>query len=146
MVRAVKNGFANHKFTVPIFGVTSGSSQSVIDELVRTGVDDLISCTEALEVVLKRVSLRDQQIQNQMKFERMMLEQSARNAETLTSISQREEFLSVCAHDLRSPLGLIQSSLSLVLNSAEGNLTDIQKELIHRARRQAGDEIGRAHV
>lgn len=56
-----------------------------------------------------------------------------------TALKQREEFLSVCAHDLRSPLGLIRSSIGLLLNSKEHSrsLTDFQREILLRAERQA---------
>jgi len=58
-----------------------------------------------------------------------------------TSLKQREEFLSVCAHDLRSPLALIQSSLSLILNSKPLQLQESQKDLLRRAKRQSEQAI-----
>ncbi len=63
-----------------------------------------------------------------------------RKLETLTlEIKQREEFLSVCAHDLRSPLGLIQTSLQMVLKA--GKLQPMQEELLTRAKRQSVQAI-----
>ncbi len=125
----------------PICLLSSSQQKANLENALSLGFDDFIVATESPSLVLERIKLRLHLIMQQVKQEKVMQEQVAKNAKTETILSQREEFLSVCAHDLRSPLGLIQSSLSLVLNSSENNLTEIQKELIHRARRQSGDAI-----
>ncbi|NQW45245.1 MAG: hypothetical protein HQ462_07570, partial [Deltaproteobacteria bacterium] len=125
----------------PICLLSSSQQKANLENALSLGFDDFIVATESPSIVLERIKLRLHLIMQQVKQEKVMQEQVAKNAKTETILSQREEFLSVCAHDLRSPLGLIQSSLSLVLNSSENNLTEIQKELIHRARRQSGDAI-----
>ena len=125
----------------PVCLVSHDTQKNNLETSVTLGFDEFILTTESVEGLIERLKLRQYQIHQQLKVEKLILEQSSNNAKTETILSQREEFLSVCAHDLRSPLGLIQSSLSLVLNSSDGNLTEIQKELIHRARRQSGDAI-----
>lgn len=125
----------------PISIVMPSNSKENLGSLLSLGFDEFLLTSETSTTVIERLKLRQNQIDVQLKNEKLMLEETAKNAKTETILSQREEFLSVCAHDLRSPLGLIQSSLSLVLNSGDENLSEIQKELIHRAKRQAGDAI-----
>lgn len=74
--------------------------------------------------------------------------QRKRNIEqskTELAIKQREEFLSVCAHDLRSPLGLIQSSLGMLLKQYQGKLDTFQTEIVTRAQRQATQSLSLVH-
>lgn len=54
-------------------------------------------------------------------------------------LKQREEFLAVCSHDLRSPLGLIESSSKMVLKelSQKNLLSSVQYELLSRIQKQA---------
>lgn len=62
---------------------------------------------------------------------------SVQLAKAETALKQREEFLAVCVHDLRSPLGIIQAGLSMVLSDSP-NLSPIHVELLTRAKRQVG--------
>lgn len=70
-------------------------------------------------------------------FEELKKSGSIREAKAETALKQREEFLGVCAHDLRSPLGIIQAGLSMVLADSP-NLSPIHVELLTRAKRQVG--------
>ena len=69
----------------------------------------------------------------------------AEQARAATAIAQREEFLSVCAHDLRSPLGLIQSSLGMLLKRYGPKLDTLQTEIVTRAQRQATQGLALVH-
>ncbi len=102
--------------TCPVIGILQKG------EAPAQGWDDFFVSEEPVERVAERLRLR---IRGFAKHE--------------TTVKQREEFLGVCAHDLRSPLGLIQTSLSLAMSG--GKLTEMQTELITRARRQAGQAI-----
>jgi signal transduction histidine kinase len=59
------------------------------------------------------------------------------------ALKQREEFLGVCAHDLRSPLALIQTCLSMVLREEASvkHLDSVYRELLTRAHRQSGHAL-----
>jgi len=94
--------------------------------------DDFFSVDEPIERIAARLQLRITEYQA-----RQALQISI--AKTETTVKQREEFLSVCAHDLRSPLALIQTSLSLAMSA--GKLSEMQTELITRSRRQASQAI-----
>jgi two-component system, sensor histidine kinase and response regulator len=139
--KALKLWAGGQRFPMPVCLVSDERLKDNVDATIALGFDDFVLLTEPLEFLAERLKLRQHHIQHQLKIEKLIQEQAAKNAKTETILSQREEFLSVCAHDLRSPLGLIQSSLSLVLSSSDGNLTEIQTELIHRARRQSGEAI-----
>ncbi|MFM8313384.1 MAG: sensor histidine kinase, partial [Deltaproteobacteria bacterium] len=141
IIKALKQWAGSQRFPLPMCLVSEGPQAENLETVIALGFDDLVITSESVVPVLERIKLHQHHIQNLLKMEKLIQEQNAKNAKTETILGQREEFLSVCAHDLRSPLGLIQSSLSLVLNSSEGNLTEIQKELIHRAKRQSGDAI-----
>lgn len=139
--KSLRNYFGPQRIPLPICFVSDAPPKESIDSLIALGFDEMIETTQSVSGVIARLKIRVHQNQNLFKIEKLVQEQTASNAKTETILNQREEFLSVCAHDLRSPLGLIQSSLSLVLNSSHDNLTELQKELIHRARRQSGDAI-----
>jgi signal transduction histidine kinase len=141
IVKALRAWSGAQRMPFAVCLVSTEPQKNNLENSMTLGFDEFVLTTDSPEAVIDRLKLRNHQIQQQLKVEKLILEQSAKNAKTETILSQREEFLSVCAHDLRSPLGLIQSSLSLVLNSGDGNLSEIQKELIHRARRQSGDAI-----
>lgn len=141
IIKLLRLWAGSQRFPFPICLVSIDPQKENLDAVIALGFDDLVSTGDKPSSLAERLKLRHHQIQAQIKNEKFIQEETAKNAKTETILSQREEFLSVCAHDLRSPLGLIQSSLSLVLNSADGNLSEIQRELIHRARRQAGDAI-----
>lgn len=140
--RALRTWAGGNRFPIPICWVGNKPEYENIDNLVALGFDEFISSSDSVQSISNRVKLRQHHIHHQIKTEKLIQEQTTKNAKTETILSQREEFLSVCSHDLRSPLGLIQSSLSLVLNSSDGNLTEVQTELIHRARRQSSDAMG----
>lgn len=109
--------------------------------LLEAGIDECLMTSEKMDSLVLRLHLRQRQLLEAHKAKVKIREQSMQAAKTETTLKQREEFLGVCAHDLRSPLGLIQSGLSMVLNGNKGQLTDFQLELVNRARRQAGQAI-----
>jgi len=141
VMKSLKLWAGSQRVPFPVSLVSSSNQRDNLDALIALGFDDWVLMQESAVSIAERLKLRFHQIQIQIKNEKLIQEEASKNAKTETILSQREEFLSVCAHDLRSPLGLIQSSLSLVLNSGDGKLSDIQKELVHRAKRQAGDAI-----
>jgi signal transduction histidine kinase len=69
------------------------------------------------------------------------LEERSALAKQDTALKQREEFLGVCAHDLRSPLGLIQTCLSMVLKSSGSQIDPMFSDLLVRAHRQSGHAL-----
>lgn len=114
--------------------------KSVIDYL-PTGVDQFMSIDESPKDCEARLKLALFHAKDRALTFHQMREQRSNEAKTETIMKQREEFLSVCAHDLRSPLGLIQSNLSLLLTNSKSGLDEFQNELVTRAKRQAGQAI-----
>jgi signal transduction histidine kinase len=108
--------------------------------LENTAIDELIHVDDSAEKVKLRLNLRAELNHQRSDIRRQVRELQMKEARAETVLLQREEFLSVCAHDLRSPLGLIHSSLSLILSQNE-SLNENQLELIERAKRQAGHGI-----
>lgn len=108
--------------------------------LEGTSIDELIHVDDSPEKVKLRLNLRTELNHQRSEMKRQVRELQMKEARAETVLLQREEFLSVCAHDLRSPLGLIHSSLSLLLSQNE-NMNPTQMELIERAKRQAGHGI-----
>ena len=94
--------------------------------------DDFFAIEEPIERIAARLQLRISEYQTRQAMQITL-------AKTETTVKQREEFLGVCAHDLRSPLALIQTSLSLAMSA--GKLSEMQTELITRSRRQASQAI-----
>lgn len=76
-----------------------------------------------------------------MELKGELLALRSRESTQQIAMNQREEFLGVCAHDLRSPLGLIQSSANLILNNHGASLSPLVLELLGRMKGQAGIAI-----
>lgn len=104
--------------------------------LESSGIDETLCVRDSVEEIGIRLELRSLRNNQKSELKRQVRELLMKEARAETILSQREEFLSVCAHDLRSPLGLIQSSLSLLLSDSQ-NLNSTQTELADRSKRQA---------
>lgn len=104
--------------------------------LEATGVDEVISVHDSVKELGLRLELRATRNYQRSEMRRQIRELLSKEARSETTLSQREEFLSVCAHDLRSPLGLIQSSLSLLL-ATDNQFSSNQLELLERSKRQS---------
>jgi signal transduction histidine kinase len=120
--------------------IGSKLSPDALQMLCEIGVDEVFSPEDPVAMIIPRLVLRQQQAAAALLRESHLKEQAGKEAKTEVTMKQREEFLSVCAHDLRSPLGLIQSSLTMLLNNKTA-LNDLQVELIGRAKRQAAQAI-----
>lgn len=124
--------------TIPLFFVEDTKNQKELFPITTAGVDDFLSAHDSVEEIRTRVGLRARQVLQNHVVENQLKEQSAIISRNESSVKKREEFLGICAHDIRSPLGLIQSSLSLVLKQDEkaAVFPPMHLELLSRAKRQ----------
>ena len=111
-------------------------TEDQLGTLEGSGLDEMICIRDNTEDLGLRLELRSLRVYQKSELKRQVRELLMKEARAETVLSQREEFLSVCAHDLRSPLGLIHSSLSLLL-SETNQLNPTQTELVDRSKRQA---------
>jgi two-component system sensor histidine kinase/response regulator len=128
---------------IPIFWIYEDVDHHLLDGLFDAGFNDFFEESIRPHELLLRLRLRTNESEEREGKEDQVKEQEVRIARNETTVKQREEFLSVCAHDLRSPLGLIQSAVSMVLNahSGKGSLAPTDYELLSRAKRQASHAI-----
>ncbi len=98
--------------------------------------DDYLAKTASVSEFVSRILIGLEKKQLLTQLDEQLKEETKRDI----AITQREEFLSICAHDLRSPLGLISSSLSLLLNN-KNELSPFVTELLTRAQRQSANAI-----
>lgn len=127
--------------TYAVFYAVDDAEPASALQFLSTGIDQFIGLGEDLKDALPRLKLAEVTAKDRSALIQKMCDQRMNEAKTETIMKQREEFLSVCAHDLRSPLGLIQSNLSLLLTNSKSGLNDFQSELVTRAKRQAGQAI-----
>lgn len=129
---------------IPFFWIYEDVDHHLLTEMCDEGFDDFCHISINPHELLLRLKLRAKDAQNRLNAEQQLRDQAGKIAKNETIVKQREEFLGVCAHDLRSPLGLIQSSASLVLKSlAEKHaFTPTHLELLNRIKRQATQAIG----
>ncbi len=129
---------------IPIFFVKDSQNQKDLFAANAIGIDDFLSVTDSVEEIRTRVGLRCRLTLQTHVIEDQLKEQSAIISRNESSVKQREEFLGICAHDIRSPLGLIQSSLLLILNKEEKQptLPEMHLELLSRAKRNTEQAIG----
>lgn len=128
---------------LPVMVKVVSQSQDCFERLLDLGVDGLFTINDPHTDVYLRFCLAVSHAQSRLEFEKEIKTQHIALARNETILKQREEFLSVCAHDLRSPLGLIQSSLTLVLNqkNEEPETAAVRTELLTRAKRQTGHAL-----
>ena len=108
----------------------------------QTSVDDVFPSDGRAKDLVARLTLARRQVQSRADWEKA---QAAERAKAETTLKQREEFLSVCAHDMRSPLGIIQASIGMILKQQGDRLTPVQTELLTRSKRQAAHAISLVH-
>jgi len=111
-------------------------TEEQLSTLEGSGLDEMVCIRDNAEELGLKLELRSLRAYQKSELKRQVRELLMKEARAETVLSQREEFLSVCAHDLRSPLGLIHTSLSLLL-SETNNLNTTQTELVDRSKRQA---------
>ncbi len=128
---------------VPIFFVEDSKNQKDLFPTSTYGVDDFLSVGDSADEIRTRVGMRARQCLQNHVVEAQLKEQASIISRNEGSMKKREEFLGICAHDIRSPLGLIQSSLSLILKKEEKEsaLPPMHQELLARAKRQTEHAI-----
>ncbi len=126
----------------PLIWVYESFDPNLSQRVAQIGVDELLSLKTPVEEAIARINLRVQQAETFVLLQKRLDEVLRRSGASETALQQREEFLSVCAHDLRSPIGLIQSSLGMLLSGSDArNLPPLAKELLERSQRQAGNAL-----
>lgn len=53
----------------------------------------------------------------------------------------KDEFLAICSHDLRAPIGFIRSSTQILIEGHFGPLPDLHQETVERMYHRAGDAL-----
>lgn len=126
--------------TLPIFIVHQELTTQDWTDILNSGIDDFFNENQSPSDILRRLTLRRVQSVARAQLASHLKERFMLDTKREIEIKQREEFLNVCAHDLRSPLGVVQSSLGMILNSKSG-LQSLHVELLTRAKRQVGHAI-----
>ncbi len=125
-------------------GCADGKSP-VLSEFAALAVEDLFLFTENPDCFAQRIVVRVRFCAERDESRQSLRDAQMRSARNETVVKQREEFLGVAAHDLRSPLGLIQASLGMVIDQAAKDkssvLSPVHLELLTRAKRQSVNAI-----
>lgn len=128
---------------LPIFyAFTQPAHVEALERMGAFAVTDFFPVSETSSTLRLRLAMREAEYADRVASARTTQEQSSQLAKLDTTLKQREEFLSVCAHDLRSPLALIQTCLSMVLKTdASKSVGATYFELLQRAHRQSGHAL-----
>lgn len=128
---------------IPFFWIYEDADQHLLERMVEVGFDDFLHISHKPHELLFRLRLRCRAALERETADVQLRDQSTKNAKSETTLKQREEFLSVCAHDLRSPLGLIQSTVTMILNQAQKkpDFDVTQIDMLGRVKRQATQAI-----
>ncbi len=135
---------AGWRFLPAFYGYQSTKRLAELEADPVAPIADFFALSEPAPRLHLRFQMREAEYSERAAIYRTSQEQATQLAKIDTTLKQREEFLGVCAHDLRSPLGLIQTCLSLVMKSPEASagLTATGLDLITRAHRQSGHALG----
>jgi signal transduction histidine kinase len=129
------------RFLPVYYGYSQSGNLSGVEKLPLI---DFFALSDSAESLRLKFHFRHLDALEKETLARESQDQAVRLATLDTTLKQREEFLGVCAHDLRSPLALIQTCLSLVMQSPEtmARLNPPFAELLSRAHRQSGQALG----
>lgn len=126
----------------PILWVHPTLDVPLFERVARVGVDEVLLASDDPGEISIRLKIRISQSDAVRRLQKQLDERSKRDAALETAMRQREEFLGVCAHDLRSPMGLVETSLGMLIEGEHRkSLTPFALDLLTRARRQAGVAI-----
>ncbi|MBI4403920.1 MAG: hybrid sensor histidine kinase/response regulator [Deltaproteobacteria bacterium] len=139
LVRALRTHKDIAVRSLPTILVCDNANKTIWLKAAGVGVDDLISFEEVGRF-LPKLQLMRARSQKMLRVESELMQLSVHCAKMETAVKQREEFLGVCSHDLRSPLGLIQSLLTMVLQTTPP-LPAKAVDFLERARRQAAQAL-----
>ncbi len=129
-----------HCFLSVYYAYTDPKRLADWEKCSPSGLADIFALSESATQMRMRFEMREWEQRERTSIYKNFQEQGLQLAKTDTILKQREEFLSVCAHDLRSPIGLIQTCLSMVLKAdkATRQLGTAHADLLERALRQSG--------
>ncbi|MBY0370809.1 hypothetical protein K2X33_08990 [bacterium] len=138
-LRGLPGGF---RFMPVFYGASSAKILAVVEKQAPFFINEFFLLSDPPERLRYRLVLRQREAIERASVNKAAQEQSSQLAKIDTVLKQREEFLGVCAHDLRSPLALIQTCLQMTLKAGpEAGLTPNYAELLARAYRQSGHAL-----
>lgn len=127
---------------LPVFWVYETFDVQLVDRVVGIGINEIFCRNAGPSELVARLKLRTQHAAEMRRLQKEIDSHQKQDAASETALQQREEFLGVCAHDLRSPIGVIQSGLSSILEGAHSkNLSPFVAEVLSRSYRQAGHAL-----
>lgn len=143
LIHQIRTSSGDYYRFLPVFWIFDDTDHHLLGSLFDAGFNDFFEESIRPHELLLRLKLRISEAQELKLKDCKLVEEKDKTAQTEIALKQREEFLGVCAHDLRSPLGLIQSAVTIVLkdHSGKGTLTSSHHELLSRAKRQASHAV-----
>ncbi|MEZ4751405.1 MAG: HAMP domain-containing sensor histidine kinase [Bdellovibrionota bacterium] len=127
---------------LPIFWAYETFDAQLVDRVVSIGINEIFCRNGGPTELAARLNLRIAHAEEMRRLQKEIDSHQKQDAATETALKQREEFLGVCAHDLRSPIGVIQSGLSSILESSHKNaLSPFVAEVLSRSYRQSGHAL-----
>jgi signal transduction histidine kinase len=133
------------RFELPLVNRESPDGQTryltMVDLPYRDRTDRIVGLVHLIEdvTVMGELEQRLTQQRNELRFlrdelQRQNLELTAANAELMRLDELKSSFVSVAAHELRSPLTSISGYVEMLLDEEFGKLTDIQREPLETLR------------
>ncbi|MCB0403445.1 MAG: HAMP domain-containing histidine kinase [Bdellovibrionales bacterium] len=127
---------------LPLFWGYETLDAQLLDRVVGIGINEIFCRSGGPAELVARLNLRIQHAAEMRRLQKEMDSLQKQDAAAETALKQREEFLGVCAHDLRSPIGVIQSGLSSILEGTHSSgLSPFVAEVLSRSYRQAGHAL-----
>jgi signal transduction histidine kinase len=123
VAQLLKSTARTKKIPIVFVSAISKETKYVVKGLEGGAVDYLF---KPLDIEVTRAK-----VNTLLQFYKQQLELELKNAELELLNDQKNYFLGIAAHDLRSPLGNIQTFSDFLLNEANANLSDQHKEFLH---------------
>ena len=131
-----------YRFMPVFYGASSAKVLAQVEKRAPLFLNEFFLLSEGADRIRYRLTLRSREAIERASAHKAAQEQSSQLAKIDTALKQREEFLGVCAHDLRSPLALIQTCLAMTIKAGpESGLAPIYSDLLARAHRQSGHAL-----
>ena len=102
---------------------------------IGTLTDSFNAMAGDLEKYRREIEEWNRELQNRVRSATSELQHTVNDLKEVDRL--RSEFVLIVSHDLRSPLATIQTCLRVVLDGILGEVDEKQKDMVHRAERQA---------
>ncbi len=117
--------------------IKADDTLKIIPVIMLTGLSDTDNIIAGLEAGADDYISKDMDVRLIMQKIKSLLRMSRMQKEIIKLSETKDEFLSIVSHDLKNPIGVIQTSMEILMDGIAGDLSAEVKDFVARTHRQA---------